>query len=821
MTLKLSFFVALFVLINTAVFGQNDSLSHKTTVERFKELSNIKPVEKVYLHFDKPYYAAGDDIWLKAYVVAGPDHYLSTLSGVVDVELINDRKTIIQSIKLRLKNGTAAGDFALPDTLPGGNYRIRAYTSYMRNAGSEYFFDQAVAVLKGLASNKVLAQKAEHHPAAVSHKAGAIDLQFFPEGGELVNGLTSQVAFKAVGPNGLGVDVKGIIVDAQGRQAATMASSHFGMGKFQLKPMAGVTYSAKVSANNGAAYLVQLPEVKQSGYVLTVTDNGTIFRIIGAATADLSNATNNKVSLISSSSGTVYAINSGTFTASTFIVTIPKSKFPQGIAQFTLLNASGEPVAERLVFVRHPDNSKLLITGPLISAPRGPVKLNIDATSIDKPSTGSFSVSVVDETKVPVNQNFENNILAGLLLKPDLKGYIEQPAYYFNNESDKTRADLDVLMLTQGYRTFNREDIAQSNTGVDRFMPERWLHVSGTVTGTKGKHVIGGKVKIAAIGNVNSVLDTITDEYGRFSFNNLVFNDSTRLIIQARTAKDDRDVKIRLNSIAPAAIDTGSIWPDLMLSMQDSLAAYDKSSSALYALQRQYGLGNHIIALQEVVIRDRKQREGLKHSANLMGPGNADQVLLMKDLGKEGCMNLSDCLNGRLLGVYFYNGEAYSNRTNGRMLLVIDGIVADTSVHLNTISYSEVQSVEVLRNASMAAIYGARGFSGVLIITTKRGDDIDYSENRLPAQGIINIMPKGFYKARTFYSPKYAGPTQQDQLADLRTTIYWDPAVLTGADGKASVQYFNAGSSGTYRVVMEGIDAEGNIYRQVYRYKVQ
>jgi TonB-dependent SusC/RagA subfamily outer membrane receptor len=232
-------------------------------------------------------------------------------------------------------------------------------------------------------------------------------------------------------------------------------------------------------------------------------------------------------------------------------------------------------------------------------------------------------------------------------------------------------------------------------------------------------------------------------------------------------------------------------------------------------------MGNHIIALQEVVIRDRKQREGLKHSANLMGPGNADQVLLMKDLGKEGCMNLSDCLNGRLLGVYFYNGEAYSNRTNGKMLLVIDGIVADTSVHLNTISYSEVQSVEVLRNASMAAIYGARGFSGVLIITTKRGDDIDDNENRLPAQGIINIMPKGFYKARTFYSPKYAGPTQQDQLADLRTTIYWDPAVLTGADGKASVQYFNAGSSGTYRVVMEGIDAEGNIYRQVYRYKVQ
>jgi TonB-dependent SusC/RagA subfamily outer membrane receptor len=203
-----------------------------------------------------------------------------------------------------------------------------------------------------------------------------------------------------------------------------------------------------------------------------------------------------------------------------------------------------------------------------------------------------------------------------------------------------------------------------------------------------------------------------------------------------------------------------------------------------------------------------------------MGPGNADQVLLMKDLGKEGCMNLSDCLNGRLAGVYFYMDEAYSYRTNGKMLLIIDGVVTEGSVELNTIPPSEVQAVEVLRNASMTAIYGARAFNGVLIITTKRGDDIDDSENQLPAQGIINIMPKGFYKARTFYSPKYAGPTQQDQLADLRTTIYWAPVVITGADGKASVEYFNAGSSGTYRVVIEGIDAEGNIYRQVYRYKV-
>lgn len=776
------------------------------------------PVEKVYLHLDKPYYAAGDDIWFKAYVTIGSYHQLSAMSGVLNVDLLNDRNRVERSIKLQLSNGTAAGDFALPDTLSGGNYRIRAYTNYMRNAGAEYFFDQSVAIVAGVSSKAPKTVSAAVR-ATYSKFANKPDVQFFPEGGTLVDNITTQIAFKTVGMNGLGMDVRGVITDSKGNPAGSFTSTHLGMGKFIFTPLPGETYTAKVTNSAGTETTVQLPRSATQGYVLNVTDadadNLLITISAGKATANA----NQIVSLIGQSAGKVYYAGKSSAGKSVFTSRIAKSKFPTGIAQFTLFTSTGEPLNERLVFIQRPDVLKLNLSSPgQTYAPQQKVTLGLAATSAEKPAVGSFSVSVTDETKVPVNENTENNIITSLLLTSDLRGYVEQPAYYFNNPTDKTRSDLDALMLTQGYRRFEWKQVMRGSTAVPVYRAEKSLQISGTITTSNGKPVVGGKVQVIDIDDIATTLDTLTDGRGRFSFTNLAFADSIRLIVQARNAKNKKDVIIKLDSIGTPSNLNYKNQPDLAVSIADSLSTYTQNSKAYYAMQRRYGLGNHVISLQEVIIREKKL--AVKNSANLNGPGNADQIILAKDLRYMGCIRIGDCLQGRLVGVIFRNGIPYSTRGYGQMQVIIDGLYVDGDF-INSINFNDVQAIEVLRNVGLASIYGSRANNGVIIITTKRGDDREEYNGPIAGRGIQPYNPKGYFKARAFYSPQYDQPKVVKQVADLRTTIYWNPSLITNAEGKTSFSYFNAGSRGTYRVVVEGIDADGNIGRQVYRYRVQ
>ncbi|MCO5946113.1 TonB-dependent receptor plug domain-containing protein [Mucilaginibacter flavidus] len=785
------------------------------------KLSNYKAnhtIEKAYLQFDKPYYAVGDTIYFKAYLTLGAQHKLSALSGILYADLIDPNNKIARSIKLQVLAGTAHGDFALADTLTKGNYRVRAYTNWMRNNGPDSFFEQVIPV--GIASAKRIPESGE--PVAVKPaKKGALnrtDIQFLPEGGTLVAGNYSTVAFKAVAPNGLGLAIKGTLKDNEGNEVTTFATAHLGMGEFSFVPQAGKTYTANIIYANGLTQAIDLPKAVNSGYTINVNNANpdTISLRIAAG----SESPQDKLNLVAQSGGIVYyAAESGPF-SKFFTVVIPKSKFPTGVVQFTLFSQNGEPLNERLAFINNNNQLKLDVKAQETYNTRQKVNIEIDARGKDKkPVTGSFSVAVTDETAVPVDEQNETTILTNLLLTSDLKGTVEQPNYYFTNVTEKTQADLDLLMLTQGYRQFTWKQVLDDKPAPLVWQPEKLMQVSGRVI-KWSKPAAGAKVSLVSNKGGFFMLDTVADKDGKFAFKDLIFEDSTKFVVQSRIKKGQDAVTVELDTVRPPQIPIRHLNDNNNLTFAPvaDMSAYLINQKQFYDEQQKYGINKHAVLLKEVHVRASRDPQ-VPHSQNLNGAGNADQVLTAKQLKNLICVKLKDCLLGVIMSVQFArDGTPINMRERKAMAIVVDGDFVDPDVFDN-INPDDIEGIEVILGPHYGAIYGTRAAGGILMITTKqaRGTKDFYRY----APGVVAYHPKGFYKAREFYYPQYDDPKTNFRIGDYRSTICWKPDLITDKDGKTSFSFFNSDNKGTYRVVIEGIDADGNIGRQVYRYTVQ
>jgi CarboxypepD_reg-like domain/MG2 domain/TonB-dependent Receptor Plug Domain len=796
---------------------------------KMSAFSSAHIIEKVHLHTDRPWYGPGDTIWFKAYSVAGAHHQLSALSGVLHTELINDQDSVVKRLTLKLDSGISRGDFTLPYTYKSGTYRIRAYTNWMRN-DSSYFYDQKV-IIGGLKSPPGATFTETNHVATGNVQQSPLgnpDVQFFAEGGGLVNGLRSKVAVKAINKNGLAANITGIITDQDGNEVASFITQYAGMGEFPLTPQQGKQYKAKINFAGGGSYMLDLPRAKDAGFTLTVNNLGdSIYVKVAANDVLYKQNKNTQFYLVAQSGGKYYYTGSSKLADPVFTTQIDKNRFPSGIVQFTLFSQSGEPLNERVIFIQNNDHLKLTASVNEHYAPKEKVKINLEAINEDsRPVAGTFSASVTDETQVPVDEPAESTIFTDLLLTSELKGHIENPDYYFINESEKTRSDLDLLMLTQGYRSFEWKKVLSANNPGIVYQPETSLSLSGTLKTPSNQPIANGKVKLTSIKDFFSA-DTISDVNGNFTFNNINLPDTTKVIINAKKANGGKNVKITIKqpsypAVSPVDKETGNyINAD---TPEPVLTAMRKANTD----GRQQKLKN-VIQLNEVKVKTRRNEffnpvlsDNIKFSGNLNGPGNADQVFLGEKL--IGCAKLSECLVGKLFGVIWINGLPVSLRASHirggapPMAIFIDGTQTSANA-LDDINPDDVYSIEVLTSLSYLSIYGSNAPNGALFITLKRGSGAA-DNTRYAVDGLITYKFNGYHKAREFYSPKY-NITNNTPITDQRKTIYWNPDVIAGGDGKASFEYFNAGSKGTYRVVIEGIDGDGNLGRQVFRYKVE
>lgn len=901
----LRYLIITFFALQVSLVYSQDTVSLNTIIEKNQKLIEEFPSEKVYLHFDKPYYAVGDTIWFKAYIASGQNQP-SDLSKIVYVDLLSDKDTVLKAMRMPVVNTSAYGSITLdPSVYKSGNYRARAYTYWMLNADESYFFSKNIQIgnainrqlittisIKGeesggspranvqilykdpegklLTNTKItwrlisnfeeidkgrgntdaqgiltLALTADQKAALnngvletiletadnkqitstfpLKNAFAEADIQFFPEGGEFVENVRTKVGFKAIGEKGLGIGVTGEIVDNAGKAVATLETQHLGMGIFGLMPEPGQSYKANLTFSNGIKKTVAIPAAKTAGIVLSAinTDPTSLLLRVSSNNAYFSANQNRNFYIVARSKGVVCYAAKATLTAATFAASIPKDKFPTGIIQVTLFSSSGEPITERLVFIKQLDILTLAVNSDKKSyGSRQPVKMNVTAKNNNLPVQGNFSISVINETKVPNDENKESTILSTFLLSSELKGYIENPNYYFNQINEKKRSDLDVLMLTQGYRKFAYKDILENKLPTISFLPEQGMEFSGTLRTATGMPVSKGSLKIV-VPKSRFYAESLTDVNGIFRFKNVIVPDSAEVSITARTGTGARNMMIMLDGTAFPAVSKNVNAPDEVLNIDSILNPYLLNS------QRQYRMTTQM--LQEVVVTAAPIK---KASHNDFPALSGLSMLADHTIDNErfkGCNIMISCLQTAAMGLTFSDNSFYVTRVFNSGLKVpvqifLDGMPIEANF-LNNIVPSDVESVEIFLKDDLGLVNRTYGTNGVLSIYSKKDAKKPVSADDLkklfPPNNVLTFNPQGFIKSREFYSPKYITPESRTAGSDLRTTVYWNPRVFTDNNGMMSFEFYNGDNKGNYKATIEGTDIDGNLARFIYRYKVE
>ena len=645
------------------------------------------------------------------------------------------------------------------------------------------------------------------------------DIQFFPEGGDLIDGMAKKVAFKAIRSDGLGVDLKGKILDEQGTEVVTFSSQHLGMGSFSFTPQKNKKYTAKAIFTDQTEKIFNLPPVKEEGISLMVKTIGdSIKTTIQVNETYLQKNKNQLFYIVAQNGGVFYYAAQSTLRQLNYEVALANSQFPTGILQLSLLNSSGAPLSERLIFNQRNDDLKINVKTDLPTYNgRQKIKININTSDGLDQSEGTYSVSVINDAKVPVDENDETTIRSNLLLSADLEGYIEKPNYYFNKKDDQKSSDLDVLMLTQGYRRFLYQDLAADRKPKIAVYPEQGITISGTIRKSSGMPLEAGRL-LFQIPDKHFNTTGSTDKEGKFSFTNLIFKDSSEVIINARNNINSKDLRITIDGEAFPSMYSNINAPDEMLNIDSSLSMYLKNSRIEH---------QSAFMLKEVVVQGQAIKKPSHSDFSVLSGLSmmADRELPGSQL--KGCNNLVDCLAGA--GLTFIDQQLFLTKNYNQGLKVPIAIYANGMpvdvFYLASIDVAGIESLEIFNNDGLSGVNRLSNTSGVLVINMKEIKKTTISKDQLkslfPPTNVLTFKPKGYTPERQFYIPKYSGPRTSMQREDYRTTIYWNPSVNTDKEGNAAFEFFNSDAKGFYRVVVEGMDNSGNIGRTVYRYQLK
>lgn len=789
---------------------------------RIAEQVVLFPQEKLHLQTDRSTYVAGDQLWFRAFLVDATLHMPSYRSAYVDVELINPMDSVVNRIRVKQFEDAFSGSLTLPANLEEGTYVIRAFTNHLQMLGEEYFFHRLIRIL-----HPHLKANTDEKISAGAKKEN-FTLFFYPEGGYIVEGVPSRVAFKALHPDGSPADIRGRLIDHEGTDYGPIETLHDGMGVFDLLALPGMRYLVVSEDDRELRQEFEVPMASSEAYglqVSTMDDELSVSVLHPPGKAMVT-----PLYLVLHTRGMVHYAAAWDPSYSTLL--FDTSDFPSGVVQILLLDGQSNALSERLYFCRNDDDARLFFQpDKTYYNRRSLVKSTITLTNErGAPVSGSFAISVTDDRDVSADE--KTNILSSLLLDSELKGYIADPAFYFK---DGSRQALDLLMMTHGWRRYDIPK-ALSQHYVDSVASVQYgMEIRGKVsTDSRGKPAVGSRVSLVSW-NTDFSEETVTDALGHFVFDGFEFPDSLTFIVQANPARG------RNNPVLEIARET---FPPVPGSLTASLTALAQAAAMpeeiidrnqvikKSAQQNRVSHDQAVIAIDEVTVNTRFTHKMQDKNYSFYMPDNDRyNILTSEQLEEIQPMNVSDALKHlpflMVMEDIDNRKKVYIERMRLNSLsavaieglqfglpaaLIVDDMIINDYDIDNILDPSNIEKIGVLKGTA-ASILGGEGAGGAIVITTKKGLSRSPVQD-MPQEHIKLITPLGYQVPAEFYSPAYETPDKLNQPeVDSRTTIYWNPNVKISSSGHAEINFYTADGDSTYSVVIEGVTDQGLLIR--------
>ncbi|WP_394749782.1 hypothetical protein [Spongiimicrobium salis] len=751
------------------------------------------PREAIFLHLNKDTYIAGEEIWFKGYVYDRQESIPFKETSNVYVGIYDSIGRQISKKLYLAKEGYLQGNIPVDSTFVTGSYYIKAATNWMKNFKEDDTYVQKVKIL----NKKPLAMSAQDEQQ--------YDVQFLPEGGNLIAEIPNTIGVKAIDEQGYGVAIaSGVITDENGKEVARFGNSVLGLNKFTMQPALGQRYSATVKLSNQKELKLSLPLALTQGINVTVNNDfeDKVIITLGANNATRKRIKGKRFYLLVHRDGIARKIEL-TFDEAklTNSFTLKREVLHKGINIITLFDENAKPVLERILF------NAQGIANQEIEVVYAAQVFDSLRLSVNMKAKGKHNLSISVLPEETVSYGSKQTILSTFYLKPYLKGFVENPAYYFQEMNAKKKAQLDVLLLTQGWSKYHWNTIL-NNTPEALYEFERGITLNGTLN--EPNLSTTDKVFVYPTKNHDSQVLEVAPDKKKFSIVNYFLEQGEELKVSLLTNnKKLVRPKMFMNAVNRNSKDNiVRIWEDKFSEKQ----LWNEENNTA----PKFNLTKETIRLNEVVVTEKKKRSladdnslipnYLKNKVTEVDESMLRTFPLVLDIIRARGYDVQESLS-------FGSTDRLriASRRDGRPArIILDGVPLPELNILVNLRTDKIESFLFDKIGSREGVQNGR--SEVIYLYSRRGGkELDYDNGSVPNSFSL-VVDNGFEPKKQFYTPKY--PSYFDSSFQKYGVIHWAPEVITNNEGKA---FFNIVNTGLEKMTLfiEGMGEDGSVFSMV------